>query len=44
MKLMRKAGLALVAALLSVGALGMMAPAHAYDTNWPCDACLTVHH
>ena len=40
MKLFRKAGLAFVAALLSVGAVGITAPAHAYDTNWPCAACL----
>ena len=44
MKLIRKAGLALGAALLSVGVAGMTAPAHAYDTNWPCGACLTTHH
>jgi hypothetical protein len=43
MKLIRKAGLALVAALLGVGAAGFAAPAHAYDTNWPCAACLTAH-
>jgi len=41
MNRMRKAALTLVAALLSVGALGIAAPAHA-DTNWPCSACFTV--
>ena len=30
---------------LSVGAVGITSPAHAaYDTNWPCAACLTVSH
>jgi hypothetical protein len=41
MKMMRKATLTLVAAVLSVGAIGISAPAHA-DTNWPCAACFTV--
>ena len=40
MNLMRKAGLALVTAMLGVGALGITAPAHAYDTQWPCSGCL----
>jgi hypothetical protein len=44
MKLFRKAGLALGAALLSVGAAGLVTPAHAVqDTNWPCAACLMAH-
>jgi hypothetical protein len=34
----RKAAVAL-AALVSFGALGIAAPAHAYDTNWPCAGC-----
>jgi hypothetical protein len=43
MNTMRKAALALVAAMLGVGAIGISAPAHA-DTNWPCSACLRVGH
>jgi hypothetical protein len=38
MKMMRNAALTLAAAVLSVGAIGISAPAHA-DTNWPCSAC-----
>jgi hypothetical protein len=40
MKTMRKVALTLAAALLSVGALGITAPAHALDSNWPCAGCL----
>jgi hypothetical protein len=36
---MRKLGLAVVAALLSIGAVGISAPAHA-DTTWGCKTCL----
>jgi hypothetical protein len=43
MKLIRKAGLVLGATLLSVGAAGVVAPAHAMDTNWPCAACMKAH-
>jgi hypothetical protein len=43
MNRMRKAALTLVAALLSVGALGIAAPAHAMDTNWPCPGCIAAH-
>jgi hypothetical protein len=43
MNRMRKAALTLVAALLSVGALGIAAPAHAMDTNWPCPGCMAGH-
>jgi hypothetical protein len=43
MKTMRKMALALVSAALGVGVLGIAAPAHAYDTNWPCSGCLRVH-
>lgn len=39
MKTMRKVTLTLAAAALSVGALSVMAPAHAMDTNWPCQGC-----
>ena len=42
MKLFRRAGLALVAAVLSTGAVGLTAPAHA-DTQWPCGGCLSVY-
>ena len=41
MKMMRKASLTLVAAILSVGAIGISVPAHA-DTNWPCSACFAA--
>jgi hypothetical protein len=43
MNMMRKAALTLVAALFSVGALGIAAPAHAMDTNWPCPGCIAAH-
>jgi hypothetical protein len=36
---MRKVGLMLVTAVLSVGVLGISAPAHA-DTTWGCPTCL----
>jgi hypothetical protein len=39
MKTMRKAALTLAAAILGVGAVGITAPAHALDTNWPCAGC-----
>jgi hypothetical protein len=39
MKMMRKVALTLITAVLSVGALGITVPAHAYDTNWPCQGC-----
>ena len=39
MKTMRKEALTLAAAVLGVGAIGISAPAHAYDTNWPCAGC-----
>jgi hypothetical protein len=39
---LRKIGLGVVAALLSVGALGLTTPAHA-DTGWGCPACRTSH-
>jgi hypothetical protein len=39
MKTARKIGLAAVTAVLSIGILGITAPAHAYDTNWPCSGC-----
>jgi hypothetical protein len=40
MNRMRKVALTLVAAVLSVGALGITVPAHAMDTNWPCPDCV----
>ncbi|HEX3929778.1 MAG TPA: hypothetical protein VHW64_03685 [Nocardioides sp.] len=45
MKMMRKVAVTLAAAALSVGVLGITAPAahapaHALDTNWPCAGCL----
>jgi hypothetical protein len=42
MKNLRKIGLGVVTTLLTVGALGIIAPAHA-DTGWPCPTCLTTH-
>lgn len=42
MKNLRKIGLGIVTALLTVGALGLTAPAHA-DTGWPCPTCKTHH-
>jgi hypothetical protein len=44
MNRMRKAALTLAAALLSVVALGITAPAHAMDTNWPCPGCVMAGH
>ena len=44
MNTMRKVTLTLAAAALSVGALGITAPAHAYDTNWPCAGCAKPGH
>jgi hypothetical protein len=39
MKTMRKVALTLATAVLGVGALGITAPAHAIDSNWPCAGC-----
>jgi hypothetical protein len=39
MKTARKIGIAAATAVLSLGILGIAAPAHAYDTNWPCGGC-----
>ena len=44
MKMMRKVALTLVVAVLGVGAIGITAPAQAYDTNWPCQGCLKLAH
>jgi hypothetical protein len=44
MNMMRKVALALGAAVLGVGAIGIAAPAQAMDTNWPCNGCMTGHH
>jgi len=44
MNTMRKVGLALVTAVLGVGVLGLSAPAHAMDTNWPCAGCAKAPH
>jgi hypothetical protein len=38
---LRKVGLAVVTAVLSIGVLGISAPAHA-DTTWGCKTCLRV--
>ena len=40
---MRKVGLMVVTAMLSVGVLGISAPAHA-DTTWYCPTCLRAGH
>jgi hypothetical protein len=40
----RKLGLVVVTALMSLGALGIAAPAHALDTGWGCPACKTSTH
>jgi hypothetical protein len=40
MKTMRKVAVTLASAVLGLGVLGISAPAHAYDTNWPCSGCL----
>lgn len=37
---MRKAGLMVVTTMLSLGFLGITAPAHALDTTWGCPTCL----
>lgn len=39
MKTARKMAMTLVAAALSVGVIGVVSPAHALDTNWPCAGC-----
>ena len=44
MNMMRKAALTLAAAVLGIGAIGVTAPAHAYDTNWPCAGCAKAGH
>jgi hypothetical protein len=41
MKNVRKAGLVVVTAVLSISVVGMSAPAHA-DTTWGCRTCLRV--
>jgi hypothetical protein len=38
---MRKVGLVVVSALLSLGVVGITAPAHA-DTTWGCKTCKWV--
>jgi len=40
---MRKVGLAVVTAVLSIGVVGITAPAHA-DTTWGCRTCLLAGH
>jgi hypothetical protein len=40
MKTMRKVALTLATAVFGVGALGLTAPAHAIDSNWPCAGCV----
>ncbi|WP_331527858.1 hypothetical protein [Nocardioides sp.] len=42
--MMRKVALALGAAVLGVGAIGIAAPAQAMDTNWPCQGCFMAGH
>lgn len=39
MNALRKVAVSLAAAVLGVGLLGITAPAHALDTNWPCSGC-----
>ena len=39
MNTMRKVGLMVVTAVLSVGVIGVAAPAHA-DTTWGCPTCI----
>jgi hypothetical protein len=40
MNTMRKIGLIVATAMLSLGFVGMSAPAHAYDTTWSCPTCV----
>ena len=40
---LRKVGLAVITAMLSIGALGITAPAHAVDTSWGCPTCRSSH-
>jgi hypothetical protein len=40
---MRTIGLLLVTTVMSLGALGITAPAHA-DTTWYCPTCLSTPH
>jgi hypothetical protein len=44
MNMMRKVALAVAAAVVGVGMIGISAPAHAYDTNWPCAGCARAGH
>jgi hypothetical protein len=44
MKMMRRLALALAVAVLGAGTIGVSAPAHAYDTNWPCADCAKAGH
>jgi hypothetical protein len=43
MRKMRTIGLLLVTTVMSLGALGIAAPAHA-DTSWYCPTCLMTPH
>jgi len=43
MRKMRTIGLLLVTMVMSLGALGIAAPAHA-DTSWYCPTCLMTPH
>jgi hypothetical protein len=43
MKNLRRIGLGVVTTLITVGTLGMIAPAAHADTGWPCATCLTTH-
>jgi hypothetical protein len=40
----RKLGLLAAAAMLSLGIVGVGAPANAMDTTWGCPTCLRVGH
>ena len=44
MKMMRKVALAFAAAVLGAAAVGISAPAHAQDTNWPHASQSTAAH
>ena len=37
---MRKIGLIVATGMLSLGFVGISAPANAYDTTWGCPTCL----
>jgi hypothetical protein len=43
MRKLRSVGLLLVTSVMSVGLLGITAPAHA-DTTWACPTCLAAPH